>query len=109
LTVGLGSDHATTTHRDTVAEDRRRLGDVVGDHLDHFGNPSLVQSLTLLNKDEELVENRPGTFHVDGSSRHHDLVAARDKVDLWDEIFYLSQVSIGFTDEIQEQVMAGNA
>jgi hypothetical protein len=109
LPVGFGSDHAAPTDRDPVAEDGRRIRYVVGDHLDHLGHPPLVERLAFLNQDEQLVEDCSGSLHIEWRPRHHDLVAARDKSDLGDEVLHLSQVPIGFSDEVEEQVMAGNA
>jgi hypothetical protein len=40
---------------------------------------------------------------------HDDLIAARDKADLGEEVLDLPQMSIGFSDEIEKQVVARNA
>jgi hypothetical protein len=105
----LGADHPAPAHGDAVGEDPGRAGHLVADHLHHFGDSPLVERLTLLDEDQQLVEHGPRPFHIRLRAGEDHLVPARDKTDLGKEVFHLSQMSVRLSDQFEEQVMAGYA
>ncbi len=107
--MGLGPDHPSPPHRDPVAQDGRWVRYVVADHLDDLGYPPLVECLPLLDQDQHLVQHGAGALDVGLLARHDDLVSARDEADLWEEILDLTEMPVGLSNEVQHQVMAGNA
>jgi hypothetical protein len=65
--------------------------------------------MTLLDQDQEFLEHGAGPFDLGIRSLQRHLVTARHETDLREVVLDLTKMTVGLPEEVQHQVMAGNA
>ena len=109
LAMGLGADHPASAYRNPVTEDPRRAGNVLAHHLDDFVDPAASSWWPSWTRIRSSLEHGSGLSIRPRVAPEGHFVTTRDKAHLREVGLDLTEMAIGLSQEIQQQMVAGYA